>query len=164
MPDRHSFGLPGCKPRLKRGVKSNRALGTDNGKRNNPRTTNIGLLGAQQKIVQTFCRIHDKLPQPNATWQRVVPYTLTDSQLNFTLPTHDHSAVQLRAVNKVGMSEPAFLTIQPPMKKVSGSNSGYSSIFEPLNHVTGVLTYSLLSVGLILLLLLMIIVFVYRRK
>ncbi|TPP65843.1 Proto-oncogene tyrosine-protein kinase ROS, partial [Fasciola gigantica] len=63
-----------------------------------------------------------------------------------------------------------LMTIYPkhheilPIVRLSGSNSVYSSIFEPLNHVTGVLTYSLLSIGVVLLLLLMIIVFIYRRR
>ncbi|CAI2734741.1 unnamed protein product [Schistosoma spindalis] len=91
-------------------------------------------------------------------WDSITPHNLTDKQANITLDTNHQSAFQLRAVNKIGMSDPAYLIIRPPFQKV------YSSLFQPLNQVTSLLTYSLLSVALLLLFLFLIVLLIYRRR
>nr|CAH8871190.1 unnamed protein product [Trichobilharzia regenti] len=98
----------------------------------------------------------------HSKWVSIAPHNLTDKQANITLDTNHQSAFQLRAVNKVGMSEPAYLVIRPPFQKVP--DKGYSSLFQPLNQVTSLLTYSLLSVALLLLLLFLIVLLIYRRR
>ncbi|CAH8619500.1 unnamed protein product [Heterobilharzia americana] len=95
-------------------------------------------------------------------WNTITPYNLTDKQANITLDTNHQSAFQLRAVNKIGMSDPAYLIIRPPFQKVP--DKGYSSLFQPLNQVTSLLTYSLLSVALLLLFLFLIVLLIYRRR
>ncbi|GAA35242.2 Protein sevenless [Clonorchis sinensis] len=97
-------------------------------------------------------------------WEDLVPHTMTSQWMNFTVDRSEPSQLQLRAVSKIGASPPAYLTIQPPLNKGSGTGGYYPTIFGPLTHATGLVTYTLLSVGLFLLLMLMLIVFVYRRR
>ncbi|CAL8083892.1 unnamed protein product [Calicophoron daubneyi] len=108
--------------------------------------------------------IQDQLNNPAAKWQTLNPYNLTANRLNFTLDTHEHSTLQLRAINKIGAGYPAYVTVEPPIRTVPDHKTNLASVFEPLNHVTGILTYSLLSVGLVLLFLLMFVIFMYRRR
>ncbi|KAF5405479.1 Proto-oncogene tyrosine-protein kinase ROS [Paragonimus heterotremus] len=98
-------------------------------------------------------------------WKTLIPYNLTENRMNFALDTQEHSALQLRAVNKIGPGPPVFITIQPPLKKITGQSNDYSSsLFGSLNSPNGVITYSLVVVGLLLSLLLVVIAFVYRRR
>lgn len=70
------------------------------------------------QYVSFFCRPIVSSNTDHPKWDLITPHNLTDRQATITLDTNHQSAFQLRAVNKIGMSDPAYLIIRPPFQKV----------------------------------------------